>query len=148
MKEIQAFNIVGQIDRRSVAKLTPELRKKIEKVYQEFSQKKGFPYDCGIASPLLSVRLGLQMVKGYFRVDGPLNELPHVWTKDAGGQIVDFTAAQFNPYLEKHVPNGILIVQPGEPLYERYRVVSEYPTAPKILSLKNLLLALRWKKEH
>jgi hypothetical protein len=109
---------------RGIKKITPELIKKLNNIYNDFSYRENFPHGyCDKVSTRL-IDLGLCVTAGYFLVDkhGVWNTLKryHVWVMDADKKIIDLTAAQFNDDLETPVQKGVLIIDPKEEFYKRY----------------------------
>ncbi|MDO8620981.1 MAG: hypothetical protein Q7R31_01735 [Candidatus Levybacteria bacterium] len=146
----ERWGVLTEVKTAPVPKLTPELMIKINAVYEKLSSRKGFPTNyCGPAMQELR-RLGFQGIRGFFQVgrSGDLDLLldhSHDWAEDAGGKIIDLTAAQYNreKSLGAVIPSGVLIIDKENPLYERYIILERLPTRPLFPTPKDVFS--KWK---
>lgn len=108
--------------------IDPETERILRDVYQIVIEIPGFPTaDCPTAVDLL-YHHGLEPESGWFLVDRLPNEnsmierfLPHFWNTNANrDSIYDLTLPQFNPYLFEPLPKGLIVVEMGNPLYQKY----------------------------
>lgn len=108
---------------------------KLEKIYREYSSMKGFPSQwCYDIMQRLETE-GFRGRNGVFRVDVPqktvsgemIDVIQHHWNIDDHGNIIDFTASQFNRWLHEPFPSGVLIIRPDDPRYVKYVSTSHFP---------------------
>lgn len=87
---------------------------------------------CEEISEAAAQEFGLKVVKGWFNLDKPIEHglfvEPHTWNEDELGNIVDFTAHQFNGGLRFPIKPKVRIVTPQESFFERYKRVGETET--------------------
>lgn len=96
-------------------------------VSEEIKSLQNYPSCCSNAA-LMLIRHGFTLQTGWFLTDLPdqQTDVPeivrfrdHSWSlRDE--KIFDLTAFQVNPYLIKPLPEGIIVVERGSPLYTRY----------------------------
>jgi hypothetical protein len=118
----------------SVSKLSQDLLDELHVTYLERSQEKGFPDGCCTrVNKDVASNLGFRYREGQFKLDFPNSEgelLPdHAWCEDTDKIIIDLTAHQFNRNLNKPVFEGVQIIRPEDPLYQRYMPLEKSPAA-------------------
>jgi|SRR3989338_6853907 len=123
---ITLFAADGTIDRNP--SVEPRLQRALTEIYGRVSHMPLFPKggECLTATVGLSLEYGLKGQAGWFLVDEPTDPegvkdrfQTHFWTH-AGFTIYDLLHTQFNPFLKEQLPEGIIIVEMGNPLYQRY----------------------------
>ena len=112
------------------------LQDALNTLFSQYSEVDGFPrHWCDTVTDHIK-RFGLTRREGYFLVDRvmpdsaerKLNYLVeyHSWcvfqrrSIFEKGEIIDFTAHQFNPALDDPIPAGVLVIGPDHPLFKRY----------------------------
>ncbi|MCL5125400.1 MAG: hypothetical protein M1511_13070 [Deltaproteobacteria bacterium] len=101
-------------------------------IYLRLKDETNFPAGYCWEASIRVESWGYRRVRGYFRLDTPIAEdgalfEPHGWNLDDQGRIIDMTASQFNDGLnhESQIPEGVLIIEEDDPLYNRYRLKKE-----------------------
>lgn len=103
----------------------------LQTVYAEIKKSPLFPSgECISASVDLFFKHGFNIEGGWFLVDRPSEAdlitgrfQTHFWSyhrESTGSTIYDLTLAQFNLHLTNPVPQGIIIVEMGTRLWQRY----------------------------
>ena len=108
----------------------PDIRKELEYIYDRFSKKEGFPKNYCQTICVVLERFGLHYQEGWFLLDHLMPDASdrkwryivedHKWCKSHSGEIVDLTAPQFNDGLDQKIEDGVMIITPGTPLFQRY----------------------------
>lgn len=130
----------------SSLRLASDESRELSKIYDRFSSIPGFPKGfCPPTSDKVAA-LGFQPKAGWFKTDKPFDpknqKRAHLWCLDREESIVDLTASQFNTELENPVPEGALIINKEDPLYERYSPITRQSLLGK---LRVLLKAIKPK---
>ncbi|MBI2541793.1 hypothetical protein HYV80_03740 [Candidatus Woesearchaeota archaeon] len=106
--------------------IPPDFLRELKEVYRGVSQLPGFPIGhCLSVSEPLAKKFGLKLIRGFFVLDRSVDENPyriepHKWCEDSDERIIDLTAHQFNRGLDELLPEGVLVIEPGDPLNRRY----------------------------
>lgn len=126
---------------------------------QELKRETNFKEACNGVSTMISYYTDLIVKDGMFRVDKPYSKdlvlAGHFWCEDVTGRIIDLTAIQFNEWLDTPLPEGVLLVNPGDDLYKRYMPANLYQPEPHSMPINkepshlkgNFKLPGFWSKE-
>lgn len=126
--------------------LDEEMRNSLERIYRENATSLLInpAGACGTVSFIASMELGL--VGGVFHLDKPhvesnSPEEHHFWCIDGLSRIIDMTASQFNHHVKEYIPRGIVVIDPEDPFYRRYKarkIVEKEDEIGKMLAIEDI----------
>lgn len=97
--------------------LTPEIDALVRRMRHQCRIDNGGGGACHMTSEILEAQYGFERVEGWYcHTDGRIICSHHMWNETPDGAIIDVTADQFGE------DEGVRIIYPDDPLYERYRV--------------------------